>query len=144
MKMIVIKTQLILLQEKKSNAKNSKMSTLRNLINKKIRLFSDGTLYKKEEDKKVEEKKFELTSKKDMNLVKSQILKYLGENNTSLNMSKSGVKFVTKMFFGKKKLEFRLNLAQIEKNKYSIIGEVIEGDSANFEKIFLKLKDILK
>lgn len=129
---------------KKSNAKNSKMSTLRNLINKKIRLFSDGTLYKKEEDKKVEEKKFELTSKKDMNLVKSQILKYLGENNTSLNMSKTGVKFVTKMFFGKKKLEFRLNLVQIEKNKYSIIGEVIEGDSANFEKIFLKLKDILK
>ena len=86
-------------------------------INKKIRLFSDGTLYKKEEDKKVEEKKFELTSKKDMNLVKSQILKYLGENNTSLNMSKSGVKFVTKMFFGKKKLEFRLNLVQIEKKK---------------------------
>ena len=120
------------------------MSTLRNLINKKIRVFSDGTLYKKEEDKKVEEKKFELTSKKDMNLVKSQILKYLGENNTSLNMSKSGVKFVTKMFFGKRKLEFRLNLVQIEKNKYSIIGEVIEGDSANFEKIFLKLKDILK
>ena len=59
-------------------------------------------------------------------------------------MSKSGIKFAIKMFFENKKIEFKLNLVQTEKNKCGIIGDLIEGDLKNFEKLILILQHKLK
>ena len=47
------------------------------------------------------------------------------------------------MFFGKKKLEFLLNLVQTDKKNCCLTGELIDGDLNNFEKIFSQLKEKL-
>ena len=69
---------------------------------------------------------------------------YFGEDKMKVNKSKTGIKFVTKMFLGKKKLEFILNLVQVDRKNCSLTGELIEGDLTNFEKIFSTLKEKLK
>ena len=48
------------------------------------------------------------------------------------------------MFYGKKKIEFKLFLIKNEKNEISVTGELIEGDKSYFDKIFLVIKDKLK
>ena len=121
--------------------RNNKIQTKRNSLNKKIKSISiDKNSLKKKEEKN----KYEIISKKNKEKIKEIITNYSGEDNTTVIFSKSGIKFVIKMFFENKKMEFKLNLAPIEKNKYSIIGDLIEGDLKNFEKLFLILQNKLK
>ena len=123
------------------NINNSKAQTKRDSLNKKIKSISiDKNILKKKEGKN----KYEIISKKNKETIKEIITNYSGEDNTTVITSKSGIKFVIKMFFENKKIEFKLNLVQTEKNKYSIIGDLIEGDLNNFEKLFLILQHKLK
>ena len=127
---------------KKSNIDNdTKMKTQRNSINKKIRAIS---IDKKSILKNEEEKKYKLEIKKDINLAKEIIVNYLGEDNTTVTISKTGIKFAGKIFFGKNKIDFKLNLIQSQKNKCTLNGELIKGEAINFEKVILKLKEKLK
>ena len=126
---------------KKSFVINSKINTQRKSINKKLRINSiDSSNLRKKEDEKINEIKV----KKDLEATKEIIANYFGEDNTTVTKSKSGIKIGIKMFFGKNKLEFKLNLIQAEKNKCNITAELIKGDSKNFDEIFLKLKEKLK
>ena len=88
--------------------------------------------------------KQEIITKKNMDAIKDIILNYVGEDNTTVTISKTGIKFGAKIFYEKKKIEFKLFLIQAEKNKISITGELIKGDNSYFEKIFFALKDKLK
>ena len=126
---------------KKSFVINSKINTQRKSINKKLRINSiDLNDLRKKEDYKQNEIKV----KKDSEKTKEIISNYFGEENTTVTKSKSGIKITIKMFFGKNKLEFKLNLIQADKNKCNITAELIKGDSKNFDEIFLKLKEKLK
>ena len=123
------------------NRNNNKIDTKKNSLNKKIKSISiDKNISKKKEEKK----KYEIISKKNKETIKEIIVNYTGEDNTTVIMSKSGIKFVIKMFFENKKIEFKLNLVQTEKNKFGIIGDLIEGDLKNFEKLILILQHKLK
>ena len=120
---------------------NNKIKTKRNSLNKKIRSIS---IDKNSIMKKQGENKQEIISKKNMDTIKDIILNYVGEDNTTVTISKTGIKFGAKIFYEKKKIEFKLFLIQAEKNKISITGELIKGDNSYFEKIFFALKDKLK
>ena len=120
---------------------NNKIKTKRNSLNKKIRSIS---IYKSSIMKKQGENKQEIITKKNMDAIKDIILNYVGEDNTTVTISKTGIKFGAKIFYEKKKIEFKLFLIQAEKNKISITGELIKGDNSYFEKIFFALKDKLK
>ena len=120
---------------------NNKIKTKRNSLNKKIRSIS---IDKNSIMKKQGENKQEIISKKNMDTIKDIILNYVGEDNTTVTISKTGIKFLAKIFYEKKKIEFKLFLIQAEKNKISITGELIKGDNSYFEKIFFALKDKLK
>ena len=123
------------------NRNINKIDTKKNSLNKKIKSISiDKNITKKKEEKK----KYEIISKKNKETIKEIIVNYTGEDNTTVIMSKSGIKFVIKMFFENKKIEFKLNLVQTEKNKCGIIGDLIEGDLKNFEKLILILQHKLK
>ena len=123
------------------NRNSNKIDTKKNSLNKKIKSISiDKNISKKKEEKK----KYEIISKKNKETIKEIIVNYTGEDNTTVIMSKSGIKFAIKMFFENKKIEFKLNLVQTEKNKCSIIGDLIEGDLKNFEKLILILQHKLK
>ena len=123
------------------NRNINKIDTKKNSLNKKIKSISiDKNIPKKKEEKK----KYEIISKKNNETIKEIIVNYTGEDNTTVIMSKSGIKFIIKMFFENKKIEFKLNLVQTEKNKCSIIGDLIEGDLKNFEKLILILQHKLK
>ena len=118
-----------------------KIKTRRNSIDKKTRTNSiDSTSIKSKEG----ENKHEIKIKKDINVTENIINKFFGEDKLKVNKSKEGVKFMTKMFFGKKKLEFLLNLVQTDKKNCCLTGELIDGDLNNFEKIFSQLKEKLK
>ena len=123
------------------NRNNNKIETKKNSLNKKIKSIS---IAKNITKKKEEKNKYEIISKKNKEAIKEIIVNYTGEDNTTVIMSKSGIKFVIKMFFENKKIEFKLNLVQTEKNKCSIIGDLIKGDLKNFEKLFLILQHKLK
>ena len=120
---------------------NNKIKTKRNSLNKKIRSIS---IDKNSIMKKQGENKQEIITKKNMDAIKDIILNYVGEDNTTVTISKTGIKFLAKIFYEKKKIEFKLFLIQAEKNKISITGELIKGDNSYFEKIFFALKDKLK
>ena len=141
------------------NIKNIKITEYKNTIsdNKKIRNVSvDTSKIKKKKEKTnhnsknnsnidMGENKYEIKIKKEKNLVKDIILSYLGENNTTVSISKSDIKFNnTKIYVGKKKVEFNLILLENGKNKSTIKGKLIEGDVKIFEEAFVKIKDILK
>ena len=127
--------------KKKSFVINTKVNTQRKIVNKKLRINSiDLNDLRNKED----EKKYEIKVKKDLETTKEIISNYLGENNTTVSKDKSGIKIGIKMFFGKNKLEFKLNLTQTDKNKCNMIGELVKGDSKNFGEIILKLKEKLK
>ena len=118
-----------------------KTKTRRNSINKKIRMNSiDSTNIKTNES----DSKHEIKIKKDLINAEKIITNYFGDDKIKVNKSKTGTKFVMKMFLGKKKLEFILNLVQIDKKNCIITGELIEGDLNNFDKIFSQLKEKLK
>ena len=118
-----------------------KIKTRRNSIDKKTRTnLIDSTSIKSNEG----ENKHEIKIKKDINVTENIINKFFGEDKLKVNKSKEGVKFMTKMFFGKKKLEFLLNLVQTDKKNCCLTGELIDGDLNNFEKIFSQLKEKLK
>ena len=141
------------------NIKNIKITEYKNTIsdNKKIRNVSvDTSKIKKKKEKTnhnsknnsnidMGENKYEIKIKKEKNLVKDIILNYLGENNTTVSISKSDIKFNnTKIYVGKKKVEFNLILLENGKNKSTIKGKLIEGDVKIFEEAFVKIKNILK
>ena len=129
----------------KSNKNNNvnKIKTQRNSFNKKIKSISiDKTIPKKKEE--LNNNKYEITLKKNTDTIHNIIINYLGKDNTKVSFSKTGVKYLTKMYIGKKKIELRLNLNQAEKNKSSVNAELIEGDLKDMEKIFSMLKDRLK
>ena len=118
-----------------------KTKTRRNSIDKKIRMNSiDSTNIKTNEG----DSKHEIKIKKDLINAEKIITNYFGDDKIKVNKSKTGIKFVMKMFFGKKKLEFILNLVQIDKKNCNITGELIEGDLNNFDKIFSQLGEKLK
>ena len=118
-----------------------KIKTRRNSINKRIRMNSiDSTNIKTNE----ENYKHEIKIKKDLINTENIITNFLGDDKIKVNKSKTGIKLVMKTFFGKKKLEFILNLVQIDKKNCSITCELIEGDLNNFDKIFSQLKEKLK
>ena len=118
-----------------------KIKTRRNSINKRIRMNSiDSTNIKTNEGNN----KHEIKIKKDLNNTENIITNFLGDDKIKVNKSKTGIKLVMKTFFGKKKLEFILNLVQIDKKNCSITGELIEGDLNNFDKIFSQIKEKLK
>ena len=90
-------------------------------------------------------KQNEIKTKKNENLVKTIITDHTGNNNTTIsNISKEHTRFACKMYFGKKKIVFNLNLFQKGKNKYIITGEFIEGDIKSYEKLFEQIKEKLE
>ena len=121
------------------------IKTKRNSINKRLRtnsIESANTSNIKSND--INNKHHEIKIKKDITMTEEIISGYFGEDKMKVNKSKTGIKFVTKMFLGKKKLEFILNLVQVDRKNCSLTGELIEGDATNFEKIFSTLKEKLK
>ena len=126
---------------KKIPIHNNKVKTQRNSLIKKIRSIS---IDKGSINKNQGENKYEIKTKKNYEKIKDLILNYAGEDNTTVSISKTGIKFGIKMFYGKKKIEFKLFLIKTEKNEIGITGELIEGDNSYFDKIFSVIKDKLK
>ena len=76
-----------------------KIKTRRNSINKRIRMNSiDKTNIKTNEGNN----KYEIKIKKDIINAENTITNYFGEDKMKVYKSKTGIKFVTKIFFGKK------------------------------------------
>ena len=112
--------------------KSSSISLKRSLLKK-----SD----EKNDNNKKDVKQNEIKTKKNENLIKNIITDSIGNNNTTIsNISKGHTRFSCKMYIGKKKLVFNLNLIQKEKNKNMITGEFLDGDIKSYEKLFEQIK----
>ena len=95
----------------------------------------------KNDNNKKDVKQNEIKTKKNENLIKNIITDSIGNNNTTIsNISKGHTRFSCKMYIGKKKLVFNLNLIQKEKNKNMITGEFLDGDIKSYEKLFEQIK----
>ncbi len=117
---------------KSKNIKSTSVNLKRNISKK-----SD----EKNDNNKKDENQNEIKTKKNENLIKNIITDYTGNNNTTIsNISKEHTRFSCKMFIGKKKLVFNLNLIQKEKNTNIITGEFLDGDIKSFEKLFEQIK----
>ena len=120
---------------------NNCNTILTNNIAKKLEAKNDTN----NEDNKNEVKQYEIISKKNENLVKTIIVDCIGNNNTTIsNIAKGHIRFSCKLFVGKKKIIFNLNMMQKEKNKFAITGEFIDGDIKSFEKLFEQIKEKLE
>ena len=99
-----------------------------------------GNIFKN--DKKQNEiNKYEIKTTKSESFIRNCIMDCIGYNNLTIStLSQEHTKFSCKIYIGKKKVNFNFNLMKNDKNKNIILGEFIDGDIQNYEKIFAKIK----
>jgi serine/threonine protein kinase len=128
---------------KKKNDINDKNIKYKSCKSNSIHL--KNTLAKKNEIKNDNNNIYEIKTKKNENLVKTIIVDYIGNNNTTISIiGKGQTKFSCKIFIGRKKVVCNIKMVQQEKNEYIITGEFIDGDIQSFEKIFEQIKEKLE
>ena len=138
----------IILEESTNNSslknkdKNNQIETINTESNNLCKLFKK--MGKKVNNNKESENKNEIKSKKNESIIRNIIIDNIGYNNMTISNLKDHIKFACKIYINKKKVKFNINLYQKEKNKNILIGEFIEGDDKNFEKLFSAIKEKLE
>lgn len=134
--------------KKQANIDDNKNSQFKGLKSNSINLNINSKVKKKEINENNSQNDINengIVTQKKESFIKNIIIDYIGYHNITIsNLSKEHIRFLCKMYIGKKKLVYNLNLKLNDEKSSIITGEFIEGDIQSYEKILSTIREKLE